>query len=82
MGVYFYFAMAFGFIYGSGTLYYNIRTNEQFYTFLNPSDELPNAVINGLLVGFIFILIVAISASALPLILLEGAYRWIKKKGS
>jgi hypothetical protein len=80
MLIYTYTALIFGFIYGMGILYYNSRSNEQFYTFLNPSDEFIKTFINGLFVGFIFILIMLITAGAMPLLILEGAYKWIKKK--
>lgn len=74
------FALIFGFVYGSGVLHYNILKNEQFNQFLTPDEGLSKTLINGLFVGLIFLLTIAITASAMPLILLEGLIKCITQK--
>lgn len=79
MLIYFYFSLSFGIIYGIGSLYFNIRTNEKIYEFLPESDQLTILLVNGLFILVIYILSIVITGLLFPLIIVEGVYKWIKK---
>jgi hypothetical protein len=80
MLIYIYGSLLFGFIYSMGTLYFNVRTNEQFYNFLIAEDKFIITLKNGLFVATIFLLIFLITSLLMPLIIIEGLYKWTNKK--